>query len=66
VAVSAGPLWTTKADDFPMDLDLGAVKVTATACSGSASPQTFTISPMPVTRPAGTRVQLWNPPVFGL
>lgn len=67
VAVTAGPLWTVKADDFPLDLDLGAIKVTATACTGSASPQTFTLStPMPVTRPAGTAVQLWNPPVLGL
>lgn len=69
--VSAGPLWTVKADDYPLLLDVGAVSVRATGCTaggvaGNASRQTFTIDPMPVTRPAGTAVQLWNPPVFAL
>ena len=71
VIVSAGPLWTTQADDYPLLLDVGAVSVRATACTaggvaGNASRQSFTIDPMPVTRPAGTAVQLWNPPVFAL
>ena len=71
VDVSAGPAWTTRADDYPLTLDVGAVPVRATACTapgvgGNPVRQSFTIDPMPVTRPPGTRVQLWNPPVFGL
>jgi hypothetical protein len=72
VDVGTGPLWTTRAADYPLDLDVGAVRVTATACTaggvgGNPKRQTFTLStPMPVTRPVGTRVQLWAPPVFGL
>lgn len=68
VEVFAGSAWTTNAADYPLDLDVGAVRVTATACSAPAGArQTFTLStPMPVTRPVGTRVQLWAPPVFGL
>lgn len=62
----SGPLWTTVADDYPLYLDLGDVRVGAVSCSGTSSPQTFTIEPMPVDRPAGTRIQLWHPPVFGL
>lgn len=71
VDVTAGPAWTTRADDYPLTLDVGAVSVRATACTapgvgGNPARQTLTIDPMPVTRPAGTRVQLWNPPVFAL
>jgi hypothetical protein len=68
VDVFAGAAWTTNAADYPLDLDVGAVRVTATACTAAAGArQTFTLStPMPVTRPVGTRVQLWAPPVFGL
>lgn len=67
VTVSAGPFWTQRADDYPLTLDVGAVAVRATACSApSGAQQTFTVDPMPVTRPAGVRVVLWNAPVFGL
>ena len=31
-----------------------------------ANRQRFTIDPMPVTRPAGTAVRLWQPAVYGL
>jgi hypothetical protein len=67
VTVTAGPFWTTRADDYPLTLDVGAVQVRATACSApSGAQQTFTVDPMPVTRPAGVPVVLWNAPVFGL
>lgn len=66
VTTPSGPLWTTNPDDFPLYLDVGDVQVRATACSGATSPQIFTIDPMPVTRPAGTSVQVWHPPVYGL
>jgi hypothetical protein len=75
VDVTAGPAWTTNANattgDYPLYLDVGAVRVRATGCSapgvgGNPLRQTFTIDPMPVTRPAGVAVRLWRPPVYGL
>lgn len=66
VTTSSGPLWTTNSDDFPLYLDVGAVRVRATACSGTSSPQTFTVDAMPVDRPAGTPVTVWRQPVLGL
>jgi hypothetical protein len=75
VIVNAGPLWTTNADptkgDYPLYLDVGAVRVRATGCTaggvaGNPNRQTFSIDPMPVTRPAGVAVRLWQPPVYGL
>lgn len=61
----AGTTWTTTANDYPIDLDVGGVKVTATACSDSVSPQTMTINAAPVARSSGVPVQLWKPPVLG-
>ena len=70
VAVSAGPAWVTSAArpaDFPLSLDVGGIAVRATACAApSGGTQTFTIDPMPVTRPAGTPVQVWQPAVYAL
>lgn len=75
VDVTAGPAWTTNANastgDYPLYLDVGAVRVRATGCTapgvgGNPARQTFTIDPMPVTRPAGVAVRLWQPPVYGL
>lgn len=71
VNTPSGPLWTTAADDYPLYLDIGAVRVLATACtaggvSGNARWQTFTTEPLPVSRAAGTAVGLWQPAVLGL
>jgi hypothetical protein len=44
VATSTGPLWTTAAGDFPMDIIIGGERMTVTAISGSSSPQTFTVT----------------------
>lgn len=66
VETPSGPLWTTTADDYPLALDVGGLEVTATACSGSSSPQTFTINPMPATRPAGAAVTVKRPRTPGL
>ena len=70
VAVQAGPAWVTSAArpaDFPLQLDVGGIAVRATACAApSGGTQTFTIDPMPVTRPAGTPVQVWQPAVYAL
>lgn len=56
--------WTTDADDYPLDLDVGGVKVTATACSDAVSPQTMTIDAAPVARASGVPVKLWRPPAL--
>lgn len=53
--------WTSDATDFPIDLDIGGIKVTATACSDAFSPQTFTVDAVPVALTAGAPVKLWNP-----
>lgn len=60
-APSIEGIWTTDSADYPIDLDVGGIKITATACSDSYSPQTMTISAAPVARTAGDRVQLWRP-----
>jgi hypothetical protein len=70
VAVTAGPLWTTAADQYPFDLRVGGEIVTATACSGSSSPQTFTVTRAVngIVRgwDAGTDVRLANPMTLAL
>ncbi len=61
-----GTLWSTTADDYPMELSVGGVRAVATACSGASSPQTFTIQPLETARPAGVPVTLHDPPALGL
>lgn len=63
---SGAALWTTAAADFPMDLDVGGIQVTATAASGSSSPQTFTVNPTAYPLMIGSTVKLWRPAVIGL
>jgi hypothetical protein len=70
VAVTAGPLWTTDPAQYPFDLRVGGEIVTATACSGSSSPQTFTVTRAVngIARgwDAGTAVALANPMTLAL
>lgn len=71
VAVTAGPLWTTAAGEFPLEITTGGVVLEVTAISGASSPQTFTITQTPVngiskTIPAGTDVRLARPMIIGL
>jgi hypothetical protein len=61
-----GPLWTTDSDDYPLRLSVGGIPVTATACTGEASPQTFTVEPLPLDRADGVPVALWDPRPIGL
>lgn len=45
VAVSrTADLWTTSGAQYPFDLVISGEKCTATACSGTSSPQTFTLT----------------------
>lgn len=68
VATAAGPLWTTTADDFPFDIEVGGIKVTVTAISGGSSPQTFTVTGATVTKAlsSGSAVTVWRPPVLAI
>lgn len=64
VATPSGPLWTTVADDFPLYLDVGGIRVRATACSGASSPQTFTVDALAYSRAAGLSVSVWHLPTL--
>jgi hypothetical protein len=71
IAVTDGPLWTTDAGEYPMDLRLGGGEVvTVTACSGTSSPQTMTVTRATngISRAwdAGTDVRLATPMVLAL
>lgn len=57
--------------DFPLELRIGEERVTATEITGSASPQTVTLSARGVDGwsrawPAGTPVDVWTPAVAAL
>jgi hypothetical protein len=43
VAITAGPRWTTDANEMPILIDVGGEHMSVTAISGTSSPQTFTI-----------------------
>jgi len=68
VATASGPLWTTTADDFPFDVEVGGIRVTVTAISGGSSPQTFTVTGATVTKAlsSGSAVTVWRPPVLAI
>ncbi|MFD4250395.1 hypothetical protein ACFWQL_11715 [Amycolatopsis thermoflava] len=66
VATSSGPLWTTAADDFPLQIEVGGFPVTVTSIAGASSPQTFTVSAVPHALAAGAAVRVLNPPVLAL
>jgi hypothetical protein len=66
VATPSGPLWTTTADDYPLYLDIGGLRVRATACTGSSSPQTMTVDALSTARSSGVSVSVWDPPVLGV
>ncbi len=65
VATPSGPLWTTTADDFPMDVVAGGQRISIASISGASSPQTFTVqtsgrrNQYPI--PAGSRVVGYQP-----
>lgn len=44
VSTISGPLWTTTAGQFPMDIMIGGERIRLSAISGSSSPQTFTVA----------------------
>lgn len=66
VATTSGPLWTTTAQDFPLDIEVGGIVVTVTAVSGSTSPQTFTVTGVTKALASGLDVRLHSPNRLGL
>lgn len=68
LTTASGPLWTTVADDFPFDVEVGGVKVTVTTITGASSPQTATVVGATVTKAlaAGSAVKVWKPPALAL
>lgn len=66
VATLTGPVWTQTADDFPFYVLVGGIKTRVTNVTGAASPQTFTIDAMTLSRPALSPVEIWNPPALRL
>jgi hypothetical protein len=66
VETTSGPVWTTTADDFPFDVSVGGIKATVTNITGGSSPQTFTVSPLTLSRPDQSTVEVWSPPVLRL
>jgi hypothetical protein len=67
VTTPSGPLWTTVADDFPLDIVAGGQRIRIGSISGASSPQTFTVAtgtnPYPVAYPvlAGAVVEVFQP-----
>lgn len=64
---SVGPLWTTSGGDMPIPVTTGGERVSFTAISGAASPQTATaVRGLNVSKPqdAGEPVTLTYPPIL--
>lgn len=65
VTTPSGPLWITgSGNSFPIQLNVGGLKVTCSSISGSSSPQTFNISPTTMQIPDGATVSVWRNPVL--
>lgn len=66
VATTLGPLWTTNGADLPFDVLINGVRVTVTAISGAASPQTFTVTAISRALNSGDTVVLADPTYYEL
>jgi hypothetical protein len=70
LTTASGPLWTTEAAQFPIDLMVNGERMTATACSGTtASTQVFTVTRavngIVKTHAVGETVALFRPARYG-
>lgn len=68
-SITADPLWTTTADDFPVDVRVGGEVVTVDSCSGASAPQTWTLTARAVNgvtaaHSANDGIELVNPIVL--
>jgi len=71
VTVSSSTVWVTSTDSYPVDVLIGGERVTVSACTGSGSPQTLTISARAVdgyqwAHTTGSTVQIHDSDVFKL
>ncbi|MFI9235761.1 hypothetical protein [Streptomyces sp. NPDC053079] len=70
VSTSSGPVWTTDSADMPFDVRVGGEVMRVTAISGSASPQTFTVTRsvngIVKSHSAGADLRLTNPTTIAL
>ncbi|HYS41957.1 MAG TPA: hypothetical protein VEO01_40585 [Pseudonocardiaceae bacterium] len=68
VVTPSGPLWTVAADDFPLYVTIGGLRITVTNITGSTSPQTFTVDGATVLKQVndGDAVTVWDETVLGL
>lgn len=66
VSTPTGPRWSNASDDYPLYLNVGGVRMRATACAGTGTSQTFTVDAPGITRGVGLAVDVWDPPVLGL
>jgi hypothetical protein len=70
--VTASPLWTTVADDFPQDVVVGGQRLTISGVSGASAPQTFTVATTPGARkisypiPSGALLSCYQPLILTL
>jgi hypothetical protein len=64
------PLWTTSAGQMPFDILIGGERMTVTAISGVASPQTFTVTRsvngVSKSHSAGAELELARPGIYAL
>jgi hypothetical protein len=63
-----GVRWTTDAIQFPLDIEVGGLRLTVLGITGTGVLQTFLIAP-PIyskTLPDQTPVNLWQPFVLGV
>jgi len=67
---TARPLWTTAGGEMGFDVAIGGERMTVTAISGGASPQTFTVvrsvNGVVKSHSSGAEVRLWQTPVYSL
>ncbi|MGH3978081.1 MAG: hypothetical protein ACRDRZ_03605 [Pseudonocardiaceae bacterium] len=70
VAVADGVLWTTAAAQLPLPILVGGEQMSVTAISGTASPQTFTVTRsvngVVKSHAAGAQVHVANPVILAL
>jgi len=68
VTTPSGPRWTTDPAQFPFDIEVGGLRLTVLAITGTGSAQVFLIATPTYSKtlPAGSDVTLWQPPVLGI
>ncbi len=68
VVTPSGPVWTTNADDFPLYVMIGGLRITVTNVTNATSPQVFTVDPTTVLKQVndGDAVTVWDETVLGL